>query len=310
MTAGAIEHHVTSSDLVAELDAYAPLEGANVGRWPGLTVYRFTAPTEPRWEEIRALSIGLVAQGSKVVVSDGARFVYDPFNYLVIADGLHFECQILEASPENPCLCFVLEVDPAVVRGVSAEMAEHRSAGAPTSDPQKCVVSALDDEVLSSVLRFLRALSDGDDRRVLAPLYLQELVYRILQREQFARMRHLAQRQLAGNPVGAALTYLSEHLAEPMTVALLAAQVNLSPSAFTRSFREVTGSSPYQFVKDLRLSRARELLVEGRLAVSDVARAVGYASTSHFIKEFRTRFGVTPRDYAAALGFGGRPEVV
>ena len=294
------EHRLTSADLVAELAAHAPLDGANVGSWPGLTVYRFTAPTEPLWEEIRAMSLGIVAQGSKAVWSRGSRLVYDQFNYLLISNGLHFECQVLEASSLEPCLCLVLELEPAIVRRVSADMGV--SVGPTHADdrPPKCSVARIDEEMLGTVVRFLRALAHGPDRAVLAPLYVQELVYRVLQREQFAQLLELAAQQSAGNPVGAALTYLADHLAEPLTIATLAAQVNLSPSAFSRLFREVTDRSPYQFIKELRLNRSRALLVEGRLGVAEVARAIGYASTSHFIKEFRTRFGRTPREYTDA----------
>src|ERR1700761_9024833 len=80
----------------------------------------------------------------------------------------------------------------------------------------KAVVSALDDELTSSVLRFMRSLAAGSDRRVLAPLYLREMVYRVLQREQFARMLRLAAHQTASNPVAAALTYVATHLADPL----------------------------------------------------------------------------------------------
>jgi AraC-like DNA-binding protein len=53
-----------------------------------------------------------------------------------------------------------------------------------------------------------------------------------------------------------------------------------------------------------RLDRARELLLDGRLSVTDVSRAVGYSSASHFIKEFRSRFGTTPRAYVDAQALG------
>jgi transcriptional regulator GlxA family with amidase domain len=162
----------------------------------------------------------------------------------------------------------------------------------------KCTVSTLDDELVDSVLRFLRSLTAEPDRRVLAPLYQQEMVYRVLQREQSARLLQIAAQQAAGNPVAAALNYIAAHLAEPLTVTTLAEQVNLSTSAFSQLFRQVTGRSPYQFVKEMRLDRARELLLEGRLGVVDVSRTVGYTSASHFIKEFRGRFGTTPREYA------------
>lgn len=294
-----IEQHITSGDLVADLTTRAVHVGANVGLWPGLTIYRFTEPTEPEWQEIRGLSIGVVAQGRKAVIDKGRRYVYDQFNYLVINGDLQFQSEVLEASPGRPCLCLVLEIDPSTVRSISDKMPGQRriSTGALRELAETCVISTLDDEVLSSVLRFLRSLSTDVERRVLAPLYQRELVYRVLQREQFARMLHFAEQQAAGNPIRAALIYINAHLADPITVATMAAQVGLSPSAFTRTFREVTGSSPYQYVKDVRLNRARELVIDRRLGVSEIAHRVGYTSASHFIKEFRNRFGSTPRDY-------------
>jgi len=82
----------------------------------------------------------------------------------------------------------------------------------------------------------------------------------------------------------------------------MAEQVSLSPSAFAHLFRDVTGKSPYQFVKELHLDRARELLVDGKLPVAVVSKQVGYASSSHFINEFRRRFGITPRAYQDVQG--------
>ncbi|MBS4726981.1 AraC family transcriptional regulator [Mycobacterium sp. SM1] len=307
-----IEHSVTTRDLIAELAARAPRAGANSGLWPGLTIYRFTKPQAPQWEEIQSLSLGIVAQGRKAVTVGGQRYVYDRSNYLVLGSNLLFQAEILEASPRKPFLSLVLQIDPSLVRKVSADMLERRVVALPsgrpgtnTGDPDTtCMVSTLDQELMSSVLRFLRSLAVGADRRVLAPLYVQEVVYRVLQREQFARMLRIAAQQTLANPIAAALSYIDEHLSEPLTVSHLAEQVSWSPSAFSHLFREVTGRSPYRFVKETRLDRARELLVAGQLGVTDVARAVGYASTSHFIKEFRSRFGTTPKDYANAQSLG------
>jgi len=100
--------------------------------------------------------------------------------------------------------------------------------------------------------------------------------------------------------VSAVLEYMRERLGEPLTVADLADQVCMSPSAFSQLFRDVTGRAPYQFFKDMRLDRARELLVDGQWPVSRISKEIGYASVSHFIREFRGRFGVTPRAYCDA----------
>jgi AraC-like DNA-binding protein len=112
--------------------------------------------------------------------------------------------------------------------------------------------------------------------------------------------RTLALRAVASDArVAAAIDYIEAHLDEPVTVRTLAGRVHLSSSAFSRAFRDATGRSPYQFVKQARLERARDLLTAHRLTVSAAARAVGYSSTSHFIQEFRRRFGVNPGRVAA-----------
>jgi AraC-like DNA-binding protein len=295
-----LEERMTSSDLVAELMRRAPQLGGNCGVWPGLTIYRFTAPLEPTWEEITSLSLGVVAQGRKRVTVGEHAYVYDPFKYLVLKSHMHFQAEIVEASPAKPFLSLVLQIDPAVVRKVSIEMLEQRSPviGRPGPAPESPgFVSAVDVPLMGGVLRFLRSLDSGSDRRILAPAYLQEIVYRILQAEQYARLLELAADQHHNDPVATVTAYARERLSEPLTVADLAERVSLSPSALSALFRESTGRSPYQFIKEMRLNRARDLLVEGTNTVACVSRAVGYATPSHFTNEFRRRFGMSPKAY-------------
>lgn len=287
------------SDLIAELTTRASQEGANTGLWPGLTIYRYTKPTQPPRQDVQLLSIGIVAQGRTTVTTLDKQYPCGQSDYLILSNGLHFQTHILQASPSEPFLSVALQLEPTIVRKVAADMLDRRSTPVPDDDThEQRIVSALDDELHCSVVGFLRSLSAAPDRRVLAPLRLQEMVYRLLQREQSGRILSIAAEQSSGNPVDAALTYLNAHLASPLTVTKLAEQVGLGTSAFTRSFRKVTGRSPYQFIKEARLNHARELLLQDRSIVADVARKVGYASVSHFTKEFRIRFGTTPKQYA------------
>jgi hypothetical protein len=123
------EHDVPSNDLAEELLARSFDIGANVGLWPGMTIYRYTEPTVARWDEIQSLSICIVAQGRKAVTADGHHYVYDKYQYLVLRNNLHFQSQILDATPDEPFLAFVLQIDPAVVRRVGADGWSARLAG-------------------------------------------------------------------------------------------------------------------------------------------------------------------------------------
>ena len=165
MTSGYLPSTVGGGDLVAELASIATQAGPNAGLWPGLTIYRFTAPAGPTWEEIQSLSLCIVAQGRKAVTVGGETYLYDPFRYLVLSSHLHFQAEILEATLGRPFLSLVLQIDPALVRQVSSDMLERRTtvfrprdAAAPSA-AQACV-SALDQDLLGVVLRFLRAVKD------------------------------------------------------------------------------------------------------------------------------------------------------
>jgi len=295
-----LEEVLTSSDLLVEIHSRAPEIGANPGGWPGLTFYRYTQPTSPRWEEVTSLSLCVIAQGRKRVVTDGQEHYYDPLNYLVLSSSQHFTAEILEATPTKPFLSLVLQIDPGLVRRVSSDILDRRTTtferGA-RSKHERAFVTPLDSALMAATLRFLRATNSGADRRVLAPIHLQEMIYRVLQAEQYARLLEIAASKAASNPVSEVIAFVQQNMSKPLTVSDMAEQVSLSPSAFSHLFREVTGKSPYQFVKEMRLNRARELLIEGRLTVTQVSRAVGYPSISHFINEFRDRFGAAPRAY-------------
>jgi len=306
LTGLATEERLRAGDLIAQLSSRAPRIGLNSTDWPGLTLYRFEAPVAPQWTEVHSLSLCVVAQGRKAVIIDGVTYRYDAFNYLVLTRGTRFEAEILEASVEKPFLSLVLQIDPAIVRRVSADLREHAATAfrRPPGPPgrggrtQPARVTPLDADTAGAILRFLRAATLGPDRRVLAPMYLTEIVYRVLQAEQWRLLLEAARLEHRSDPVSRAMSYIREHLAEPLSVADLADYVCLSPSAFAHLFRDITGMSPYQFIKGVRMDSARELLVQGEMNVSEIARTVGYSSLSHFVNEFKRHFGVTPRSYA------------
>lgn len=94
--------------------------------------------------------------------------------------------------------------------------------------------------------------------------------------------------------------HLHRHFAEKVTVEEMAAVAAMSPSHFSRVFRKETGSSPMNYLIDLRLAKARRLLVAGEPCVTAVALRCGFASSSHFTDSFRKRFGCPPSEVMLA----------
>ncbi|MFK8083898.1 MAG: helix-turn-helix transcriptional regulator [Granulosicoccus sp.] len=79
-----------------------------------------------------------------------------------------------------------------------------------------------------------------------------------------------------------------------LTVSELANQAGMSPSSFHQHFKSVTGTTPLQYQRDLRLIEARALLVEKGHTVSEAAYAVGYESPTHFSRDYSKKFSVPP----------------
>jgi transcriptional regulator GlxA family with amidase domain len=89
---------------------------------------------------------------------------------------------------------------------------------------------------------------------------------------------------------------MEESLEEPIARAKLANAVGLSSRQLERLFRKYLGRTPTRYYLELRLNRARLLLLQTDMSVLDVALACGFVSASHFSKCFREFFGRTPRE--------------
>ena len=95
-----------------------------------------------------------------------------------------------------------------------------------------------------------------------------------------------------------------------MNVEALAGQVRLSPSAFHLHFKAVTGMSPLQYQKQLRLQEARRLMLGEGLDAAEAAYRVGYESPSQFSREYRRLFGAPPRRDVVTLNGEVQPAAV
>jgi len=101
-------------------------------------------------------------------------------------------------------------------------------------------------------------------------------------------------------------SHLRTHLAEPMSVPSLARLAGMSTSHFAALFKASAGTGVVEYVKRLRIARARELLVTTDATVAEIAAAVGYSEAFYFSRQFRSVNGVSPTAYRA----GARREAL
>ena len=98
-----------------------------------------------------------------------------------------------------------------------------------------------------------------------------------------------------------AMRFITENYSEKLTVADIAAQVHLSPSQFSRIFKKSAGISPYEYLLNIRLAKAKELLKNTELSVGGIAYKTGFSGESNFIYFFKRREGISPLKFRKIL---------
>lgn len=89
--------------------------------------------------------------------------------------------------------------------------------------------------------------------------------------------------------------------AAPWDIPTLAARVNLSPSRFRHLFKQETGTTPAQFLRDVRLRKAERILRTTFLSIKQILKQVGITSNAHFVRDFRRKYGSTPTAYRRTI---------
>jgi len=243
-------------------------------------------------------AISVLVQGRKRCYLGDQVFTYDQHNYLVTSVPMPFEAET-EASPEQPLLGVRLKVELSALAELLLEMDEQLPESA--NSPRGIYATPLNEELSSAVIRLLQCVAAEAAARILGPQIVREIVYRVLCGEQGGALRALATRHSHSGRIAKVLRQVHANYSSPLDVETMADEASMSVSAFHHHFKAVTSSSPLQYLKTIRLHRARLLMVHEGLNASIAAQRVGYESPSQFSREFRRLFGANPSAEAARV---------
>jgi len=290
------------AELRELIDAGASGEGLTESPVAGLAYYRASSP-EPREPMVLEPSLCVVASGEKKAYVGEETYTYDPMHYRVLTVPLPVEIEVTRASEEDPLLVVALELDRVELTDVLLDMDDLRSPG--NGGPSRGIsTSPVHRELLAAVVRLLRAAGNKDRRKVLAPLARREILFHLLAGEQGGLLREVALRDSRSERVARALRFIQEHYRESLDVETIAREVHMSPSTLHHNFKAVTSTSPIQYLKTVRLHRARMLMLQEGMTAAGAAREVGYESPSQFSREFRRHFGEPPARHVSSLEAG------
>lgn len=293
MIPNALLHYAT-----ALMDRHAPGQHALAHGHSGMHFLRHTAPTGQDATVYRPL-LCLVLQGAKVVSTSTRALRVGNRQSLVVSHALPVVSRITEAASDAPYVALVFTIDLDLLRGLAPDVPPR--AGQGPRDPFSISLCPSDPGMEDALLRYLHQCDRPETRRLLAPITAREIHARLLLGPHAEQLQRLLWNETSASRIFEATRAIQSDLARPLAVGDLAQQVGMSSSAFFEHFKAVTGTSPLQYQKDLRLLRAREALRSTDGKISNIAFGVGYESSAQFSREYARKFGVSPRQDRAIL---------
>lgn len=284
------------SRLVSLMQKFNLPEGYSDSRLPGVRFFK-SLQAIPRAPLVYDPGICIVIQGSKVGHLGGRSFPYDANNYLVTSLTMPFECETF-AEPEKPLLGLYIDIDLSMLHELISKLGDRKAPPVAADNllPQAIGPAVLEDEMVDAVARLLKSLQSETESQILGQGFVREILFHALHGGQAPALYALATHNGHFANVSRSLKLIQSDYASDLDVESLAQHARMSSSAFHRAFKEVTSDSPVQYLKKIRLSKARDFILQDGMKAYIAAERVGYESASQFSREFKRYFGQSPSD--------------
>lgn len=246
----------------------------------GITEHRFDRPV-----------VSLLVNGGKKSFIGSREYLLTPNQLLTIGLDMPSSSLLLEASPDNPLLTIFFYINKQMVAELAPGM-DCRDSHAPQT--AGISVAEADEDILECILRLASLMEKREQIPVRSSMIMRELHYLLLCGPQKNVLMGLYGGGADGQRIFAAIEYLKEHLDAPVRSGELAHAAHMGESTLYRHFKTLTGLSPMQYHKQLRLHEARRLILGENEMASMAAIRVGYESVTQFNREYKRLFGLPP----------------
>ncbi len=264
----------------------------------GVNLYK-TTTFLPRTPLTYDFCLVFVLQGKKIGYLPNKKFEYDSKNYLVVPTTLPFECETY-ASKEEPYTCILIDIKKEVMYEIISSLSKEESKKC-KSVQMAIFQDKVTQDLENSIYRLLKVLQSKVESDILGSSILKEIFYRIA----IGENAHFLHKMFLENKMEAkmtrALRTIHNQYNEHLDIPTLAKEEDMSTSSFHTHFKKVTSLSPLQYIKKIRLNKAKDLLTRDNLQVNETAYATGYESSSQFSKDFKSYYGYPPKEAKASF---------
>ncbi|MBD2076881.1 AraC family transcriptional regulator [Phormidium sp. FACHB-592] len=235
----------------------------------------------------------IIVQGKKETLLGKETYYYGTAQYIVVTVDLPLSGNIIEATPEQPYLCFKLSLDATQLWDIIDQIQRHPDQK--ESSVRGLFVSEANAPLIECATRLTRLLDTPEDIPFLAPMMIREIYYRLLMGGQSEAVWQIATSGSQMQRIAEVINQIKAEFTKSLNMDDLAKQASMSSASFHRHFKAVTSMSPLQYQKQLRLLEARRLMLAEDVDATRAAYQVGYESPSQFSREYSRMFGAPPK---------------
>ena len=241
----------------------------------------------------------LVLQGKKIANLASNSFTFDCDNYLVVPTTLPLECETY-ATKEEPFICLLISLDRKIMYDI-IEKLNTRTFENKNNSTFGIFSDKVTQEIEDITSKLLDILESKEESTILAKGVLTELFYRIAIGKNAKMLHKMFLEENTESKIAKALKIIHDNYNENHDMETLARVCDMSVSSFHNHFKKITSHTPLQYIKKIRLTKAKEFLVKYDYKVVDVANELGYDNPSHFSRDFKSYFGYSPKEAKTSL---------
>ncbi|MDD2449919.1 MAG: AraC family transcriptional regulator [Sulfurimonas sp.] len=253
-----------------------------------------TSKYDPLTPFIYDVCLILVLQGKKIGHLRENTLVYDSKNYLVVPTTLPLECETY-ASQEESFISLIVSIDKKMMYEIIDSVSKKEAIKS-----NKNSIGIFSDIVTSNIedltLRLLNILQSSEESKILGASIIKELFYRIAVGENSNFLHKMFLDNNNEAKIARALKIIHTECETKLDIPNLAKEEDMSVSSFHNHFKKITSHTPLQYIKKIRLNKAKDLISKQGYQVVDAAYEMGYDSASQFSRDFKGYFGYPPKD--------------
>ncbi|MCP1462349.1 AraC family transcriptional regulator [Pseudomonas sp. S3E17] len=270
---------------------------------PGLAFYRMADLGTPTYC-IYEPCVAIILQGAKEITFGEEACEFGPGAFFVTSVDIPTLARVTAASEATPYLSVVLKLNLSMLNEVIQTLDPPTQEMA--TQARGFVSGAASSEMLDAFARLATLIERPLEAGLMSDLIKREICVRLLLSGAGQWLRSVTRDGYRDKGIVRAIEWLKHHYDKPLHVADLAERSGMASSTLHHSFRKLTGTSPVQYQKALRLQAARSLMLTDRVDVNTAALRVGYESVAQFSREYARRFGAPPsRDIKHVREQGG-----